>query len=406
MRITSGVRETSRLFTLVVCVALAAAWANAQTIKASVAGVVTDTSGAVLPGVTVEVTSPALIEKVRTTVTDGSGSFRIIDLESGIYTVTFTLPGFSLARREGIELSGSLSATVNAELRVGAVEETITVSAESAIVDVQSSRQTQVIDKQVLTDVPIVRTATNIASILVPAMNAGLSAYGAAGTTGPETGRLQVAGVGVGSGTSGTSQYRPDTIQAVEMVISSFGNLGEAEVGSPIVNIIPRSGGNTFSGTFYVDGANGAMASDNTKDLVTAGVLRAPNEQIHTSQLNLGVGGPIKRDRLWYFGTVRHQTDVAYVTNMWANRNAGNGNAWTYDPDYDRRATNDNWYANGSLRFTWQVSQRHKLTAFWDEQRKCERCNDISTSSSTIAPEASSPGYIPDRKSTRLNSSH
>ena len=88
MRRTAGVRETARLFTLVVCVVLAGAWADAQTIKASVAGVVTDSSGAVLPGVTVEVTSPALIEKMRTTVTDGSGSFRIIDLESGIYTVT------------------------------------------------------------------------------------------------------------------------------------------------------------------------------------------------------------------------------------------------------------------------------------------------------------------------------
>src|ERR1051325_5919270 len=93
---------------------------------------------------------------------------------------------------------------------------------------------------------------------------------------------------GVGSGTSGTSQYRPDVIQASELVISSFGNMGEAEVGSPIVNIVPRTGGNTFSGTFYADGANGALSSDNTKDLVEAGLLRAPNELIHTSQLNIG----------------------------------------------------------------------------------------------------------------------
>ena len=391
----ASIREFAWLFSLVICVVLAPVSADAQTIKASVTGVVTDSSGAVLPGVTVEVTSPALIERVRTTVTDGSGSYRIVELETGSYTVTFTLPGFSPVKREGLELAGSLMANVNAELHVGTVEETITVSAESSIVDVQSSRQTQVINKDVLTDMPIARTATNIASILVPAMNAGLSAYGAVGTTGPETGRLQVGGVGVGSGTSGTSQYRPDTIQAVEMVISSFGNLGEAEVGSPIVNIIPRSGGNAFGGTLYVDGATGGMASDNTADLVAAGVLRAPNELIHTSQVNLGVGGPIKRDRLWYFATARHQTDVAYVTNMWANKNAGNANAWTYDPDYDRRATNDNWYGNASVRFTWQVSARNKLTVFWDEQRKCERCDTISTNSSTIAPEASSPGYIP-----------
>lgn len=253
MRNVAGcIREFAWLFSLVVCVVLGSVWPDAQSIKASVTGVVTDSSGAVLPGVTVEVTSPALIEKARTAVTDGSGSYRIIELETGSYSVTFTLSGFSSVKREGLELSGSLMATVNAELRVGTLEETITVSAESPIVDVQSSRQTQVINNDVLTDMPLARTAANIASILVPAMNAGLSAYGAAGTTGPETGRLQVAGVGVGSGTSGTSQYRPDTIQAVEMVVSSFGNLGEAEVGSPIVNIIPRSGGNTFGGTFYV----------------------------------------------------------------------------------------------------------------------------------------------------------
>ena len=384
-----------RVVTLVGGVVLAGVSVDAQTIRPSVTGVVTDSSGAVMPGVTVEVTSPALIEKVRTAVTDASGSFRIIELESGTYTVTFALTGFSVVKREGLELTGSMMATVNAELRVGGVEETITVTGASPIVDVQSSRQTQVINKEILTDMPIARTATNIASILVPAMNSGLSAYGAAGVTGPETGRLQIGGVGVGSGTSGTSQYRPDTIQAVEMVISSFGNLGEAEGGSPIVNIIPRAGGNTFAGTFYVDGANGAMASNNTNDLVAAGVIRAPNELIHTSQLNLGVGGPIKKDRLWYFATARHQTDVAYVTNMWANKNAGNPNEWTYVPDLDRRATNDNWYGNGSVRFTWQASQRNKLTIFWDEQRKCERCDTISTNSSTIAPEASSPGYIP-----------
>ena len=146
MRRAASIREFAWLFSLVVCVVLGPVWADAQTIKASVTGVVTDSSGAVLPGVTVEVTSPALIEKARTAVTDGSGSYRIVELETGTYTVTFTLSGFSPVKREGLELAGSLMATVSAELRVGTVEETITVSAESPIVDVQSSRQTQVID--------------------------------------------------------------------------------------------------------------------------------------------------------------------------------------------------------------------------------------------------------------------
>jgi hypothetical protein len=377
------------------CLALIPAWGYAQSIRPSLTGVVTDSSGGVLPGVTVDAASPVLIEKVRSAVTDGDGQFRILDLQAGVYTVTFTLPGFNTIKREGVELSGSMVASLNTQLNVGDLVETITVIGESPIVDVQTPRQQQVLNKEILTEMPIERTATAIASTLLPAMNSGLSAYGAQGTTGPETGRLQVDGVGVGSGTSGTSQYRPDTIQATELVISSFGNLGEAEVGSPIVNIIPRVGGNTVSGSLYFDGSNGSFASDNTKDLVAAGIIREPNELIHTSQVNVGIGGPILRDRLWYFGTVRHQTESSYVTNMWANKNAGNPNAWTYDPDFDRRATNDSWYGNGSVRLTWQMNQRNKLNVFWDEQRKCERCSDISTNSSTTAPEASSPGYIP-----------
>ena len=302
MRNLADRRNVARLCAFVMCLALAPAWAPAQSIRPSLTGVVTDSSGAVLPGVTVEAASPALIEKVRTGVTDGDGQYRILDLQPGVYTVTFTLPGFGTVKQEGLELAGSNVARVNTQMRVGDLQETVTVLGESPTVDVQTPRQTQVLNKEILSEMPLERTATAIASTLVPAMNSGLSAYGAQGTTGPETGRLQVDGVGVGSGTSGTSQYRPDTIQATELVISSFGNLGEAEVGSPIVNIIPRVGGNIVSGTFYFDGSPGGFASDNTEDLVAAGVIRAPNELIQTSQLNLGVGGPIVRDRLWYFG--------------------------------------------------------------------------------------------------------
>jgi hypothetical protein len=385
---------------------LAPAWASAQSIRPSITGVVTDSSGAVLPGVTVEVASPVLIERARSAVTDGRGSYRIIELETGTYVVTFTLPGFNTVRRDGIVLSGSMTSTLNVELQIGTLGETIIVSGESPTVDVQNARQSQVVENTVVTDMPVSRTATDMAALLVPAMNTGLSAYGAGlsangatqATTGPETGRLQVDGVGVGSGTSGTSQYRPDVIQASELVISSFGNMGEVEVGSPIVNIIPRTGGNTFSGTFYADGANGAMSSDNTKALVEAGLLRAPNELIHTSQLNIGFGGPIVRDRLWFFANARHQTDDSYVTNIWVNKNVGNPNAWTYEPDTNQPATNKNWYANGAVRLTWQIGTRHKLNLFWDEQRKCERCGPTDTNSSTISPEASVPGYIPGTK--------
>src|SRR6202166_4969826 len=107
--------------------------------QASIAGVVRDSSGAVMPGVTVEAASPALIEKVRSAVSDGTGQYRILDLRPGIYTVTFTLTGFTAITREGIELPGPFTATVSADLRVGSVEETVTVTGETPIVDVQGT---------------------------------------------------------------------------------------------------------------------------------------------------------------------------------------------------------------------------------------------------------------------------
>ena len=109
-----------------------AATAVAQSVSSgSIAGTVRDATGAVLPGVTVEAASPALIEKVRSGVTDAQGNYKIVELRPGVYSVTFTLPGFSTYRREGLELSTGFTAPANAELRIGALEETITVTGAS-----------------------------------------------------------------------------------------------------------------------------------------------------------------------------------------------------------------------------------------------------------------------------------
>ena len=148
------------------CVSVLPVAAYAQ---ASITGVVKDASGAVLPGVTVEAASPALIEKVRTAVTDGTGQYRIVDLRPGTYSVQFTLQGFSVVKREGIELEGAFAATVNADLRVGSLEETITVTGESPIVDVQNTRHQQILDNQIVNDIPSGRSYHNLA-VLVPGL--------------------------------------------------------------------------------------------------------------------------------------------------------------------------------------------------------------------------------------------
>src|SRR6186713_329259 len=124
--------------------------AGAAQVLGSVAGTVKDASGAVLPGVTVEASSPALIEKIRTAVTDGAGQYRIVNLPPGTYVMTFTLSGFSTVRREGVDVSINVTSNIDAELRVGNLTETITVSGQTPVVDLQSTSQTTVADERTL----------------------------------------------------------------------------------------------------------------------------------------------------------------------------------------------------------------------------------------------------------------
>src|SRR5512144_847232 len=241
--------------------------------QASITGVVKDTSGAVLPGVTVEASSPALIEKTRTVVTDGSGQYRIVDLRPGTYSVTFSLPGFTTVKREGIELSGSFNASINADMRVGGIEETITVSGESPIVDTQSIRRQTTLDHELLTSAPTARSWAATA-VLIPGIvtQAGASAdiqitpqmtvFGGMGGRGNE-GRMQVDGLNTGAALNGggVSTYVADVSNAQEVVTTTSGGLGEAEVGGPTLSIVPKSGGNKIAGQAYLSGVGSGMVN-------------------------------------------------------------------------------------------------------------------------------------------------
>src|SRR3984893_6807794 len=220
--------------------------------QASIAGLVKDSSGAVLPGVTVEASSPVLIEKVRSAVTDGTGQYRIVDLRAGIYTVTFTLTGFSSVRREGIELTGSFTAAVNADLKVGTVQETITVTSETPIVDVQSARRQATVAGDVIAGIPSSRAYAAIFS-LIPAVQMGagaaldvqvmpgLAVFGGAGGRGTAA-RVQLDGLNTGAALSGggTSSYVPDLGSAQEVSFTTSGGVGEAEVGGPAATVGPK----------------------------------------------------------------------------------------------------------------------------------------------------------------------
>src|SRR5918995_739621 len=243
--------------------------------QAVIAGTVRDSSGAVLPGVMVEAASPVLIEKVRTAVTDGTGQYRIIDLRPGVYTVTFSLTGFSSVKRDGVQLTGTFTATVDGELRVGALEETITVTGESPIVDVQSIRRQTTVSGDVIASLPTARSYGALFQ-LVPAVTGGsrdvqvlpgLVVFGGPGGRGNE-GRLQIDGLSVGAPLSGggVSGFAPDIGNAAEVTFTTSGGLGEAEVGGPTMNIVPKTGGNAVRGTVYFAGVNSGMVGNNHTD--------------------------------------------------------------------------------------------------------------------------------------------
>src|SRR4030095_10092401 len=222
----------------------------------SLAGTVRDTSGAVLPGVSVEATSPALIEKTRSVVTDANGQFQIIDLRPGTYTVTFTLQGFSTVSRQNLELSGGGVTTVNTEMRVGGIQETLTVTGDAPVVDIQTSTsREQVLSNEFVRALPASRGYGNY---LAGGPGLGASAtpsnnfFTARGGRSSE-GNIQIDGMNVGSsvGGGGVSGYQYDMSNASEVQVTIAGGLAEVDRGGPAFNMIPKTGGNTFSGFYF-----------------------------------------------------------------------------------------------------------------------------------------------------------
>ena len=386
-------RALAQLLMVQVFLVFVPAVAGAQT-GAALTGIVTDSSGAVLPGVTVEARSPALIEQLRSAVTDESGRYRIVDLRPGTYSMTFTLPGFASVMREGIELSGTFVANVDAQLRVGGLQETVTVTGETPVVDTQSTQARETLTNDVISSIPTGRQYYSLTT-LVPALNVQGNDVG--GIQGPifsvfqahagrrNEGVVQVEGLSMGFQGMGVSFYVPDVGNAQEVNFNVLGGLGEAGTGGPVMNILPKVGGNEFHGTVFANGAtSGLQGSNYTTALRNAG-LRAPNLLKRLWDLNGAFGGPVVKDRLWFYWTGRYQGNRKLVAGIWRNKNAGDLTNWTYDPDYSHQAVDDGTWENTSLRLTWQASRRNKINFWWDEQWACLHC--LEGGDATHSPE-------------------
>jgi hypothetical protein len=351
--------------------------------QASITGVVKDPSGAVLPGVTVEASSPELIERSRAATTDENGRYRIIDLRPGSYSLTFSLSGFSTTRRDGIELSGSATASIDAELTVGRLEETLTVTGASPLVDVQTVRRQTVIDNAVITSIPVTRSYGSLMQLMPNTITQGgatdvqtapgMVVFGGSGGRSNE-GRLNLDGISVGSAFNGAgvSAYIPDIGNAREVVMTASGGLGEAENGGPSLNIIPKEGGNRVNGSLYLSGSSKGMVGSNFSDDLKSRGLTVPGELRKVWDYTGGVGGPLLRERLWFYSTARDEGSERGVPGMFANKNAGNPAKFNYEADTSRPAVLAASYRIYTTRLTLQASPKHKIGIYWDEQQPCE----------------------------------
>jgi len=304
----------------------------------AIAGVVRDASGGVMPGVTVEASSPALIEKTRTAVTDGEGQYKIISLSPGTYSVTFTLTGFNTVKREGIEITNDFTAGVNAEMKVGSIEETITVSGQSPLIDTQSVTQKKAMTSELIDALPTGRTWQNL-STLVAAVSVPLSNTDVGGSNNERYQTMTVHGSrpdqmplvmngmpynnmnNTGGGYNTTLVINMGTVQ--EMTVTTSGLSAEARTSGVLSNTIPKEGGNRFRGYFFGNYTTNALQADNlTQELKDKGLLAIGNAY-RFWDVNPTVGGPIVQDRVWFYGGYRYSGTRSYVAGGFQNKNPG-----------------------------------------------------------------------------------
>jgi hypothetical protein len=410
---------------LLVLVALTAIpWIAYAQVGASISGVVKDSSGAVLPGVTVEAASPVLIEKVRSAITDGAGRYLIPGLPPGAYVVTFTLTGFTAVKREGVELTGTAVASIDAELRVGAVAETVTVTGETPVVDLQSTTRQRSMDAEIVTAIPTSRNGFAV-GVLIPSVTLGTGGNAnqdVGGALGPSTfslvahgGRLEdqrmtVNGVAlstmIGGGWGGGSV--PNATGTQEFAIDTAAVDASFATGGVRINFIPKDGGNRYSGTAFGAYATEAFASTNLDaDLKSRG-LGSPNNIKRNGDINPGFGGPIARDKVWFYLSQRYQIADLFVP-VFFNKNANNPDSWVYDPDTSRQGIAPRRFQVYMARFTYQATPKNKFGLTYEQEKLCFCPDDIGVGvvagedGTTRSPESGNDRRFPVQRFVQID---
>ena len=352
--------------------------------QSAIAGVVKDATGAVLPGVTVEATSPALIEKSKSTTTNEAGQYRLVDLRPGTYTVTFTLTGFATVRRADIVLETNFTAPINVEMKIGQVAENVTVTGASPVVDVQTSQRREVVNQELLESLPTGRNFQLMAGT-VPSVTTGVFDVGGSSAMwtggsllvhGSLTGdsRTLIDGMVVDAmfGSGQCSCVYDNENQTQEMAVQVTGGSAENQLAGVLVNRIPKTGGNSFKGDGLFLFANRAMQGNNLDDALVARGLTTGAKLYRDYDLNYSGGGPLIKDRLWFYVSGRNFAYNNYV-------------AGAVNPD-GSQAIDDNTAKAFPARLTTQLDAKNRFTAMFDWANKIRGHRNLAAN---ITPAAS-----------------
>ena len=265
---------------------------------------------------TVEAASDALIEKTRSVVTDANGGYRLVDLRPGTYSLTFSLEGFSTVKRDAIQLESNFVMTVNSEMKVGALEETLTVTGASPTVDVQSTTKSQVLNRETLDAIPTGRTIQGMGQLItgislnqpdIGGSKAMQQTYMSGHGAGASQTTVQVDGLMVnGVDVDGAVQSYFNSSMSQEMVYTTSGASADVAGGGVRLNMIPRDGGNTMNGSIFYGYQNQSFQSNNVGDDLKKRGLTTSDGIGKLSNLEGSLGGPIKKDKIWYFGSARY----------------------------------------------------------------------------------------------------
>ena len=331
----------------------------------TIQGRVADSSGAVLPGVTVTATSPSMIG-AQSQVTNENGLYRFPAVPPGVYELTFELAGFSTVKRDGIQVSLGFTATVNADLALATVQETVTVSGASPVIDTSATRVQQNFKLEQLNSIPngrdmwallaatpgVIMTNIDIGGNRAGTQT-GYRAYGLNGQV-----RTSVEGINTTEGTGGAGFYY-DYGSFEEVFLGVAGQGAEAATPGVQSNFLGKSGGNRFSGDFYIDGYNNALQGSNLTEIYTRptsqggyGFREGSNEVLRYYDVNFNVGGPIKKDKAWWNFSWRRQF------------NAVEQPLFTFDKSFDT------WNQNPSAKVTYQLNQKNKIIGYYQWNMK------------------------------------